>query len=453
MLPQMPSTTLAYRATIGLIWALALWHSWICRGLFVDGSAFLLNIVLREGFFDFYAPRLYAMLVAQVPIITALTLGVTDLHLLGRLLSLGLFGLPTLLYTLALVRARNEPVLLAVVIAAIGIVFLTTSFFIVGEYNSAYAIAILVAVRLVTAERLTIGDGLVLAIVSALGMRTYEVFIYLGPLLALMTVWQVWRMPHRPTVPSVLHLLSAGFFIKGMLVAIDSVVHPYSQEHLSETYFTALNFWQNMQFDLAFIPVVTIAVWALVRSDQLGTAKPYRWAIICIVLLALSPLLAVSDTLVRPLAKSQYVARTVGGLVIAAMVIFMWCYGAERFRTWRVRLVLRGEATRRRLLALACLILLAVLPSDVFLSITWHHFLRSFRQVVVTHSGVVAFEDTPLARPPDFLLVENWVLTCQSLILRSRRGDGVVAPPRDYTDWVPFPPTEPPNLGQFYWRD
>jgi hypothetical protein len=37
-----------------------------------------------------------------------------------------------------------------------------------------------------------------------------------------------------------------------------------------------------------------------------------------LVLLALSPLLALSDGLVRPLAKSQYVARTVSGLIIAA---------------------------------------------------------------------------------------------------------------------------------------
>jgi hypothetical protein len=449
----MPSTTFAYRATIGLIWALALWHSWICRGLFVDGSAFLLNIVLHEWFFAFYWPRLYAMILAQVPTVAAITLGVTDLHLLGRLLSFGLFGLPTFLYTLALVRARRDPVLLAVVIAAIAAVFMTTSFFIVGEYNSAYAIAILVAVRLATARRLALGDGIALAIVSALAMRTYEVFIYLGPLLGLMSVWQVWRMPQRPVAASVLHLLSAGFFVKATIVAVDSVVHPYSQEHLSETYFTALNFWQNMQFDLAFAAIAIVAVWALVKPEQLGTLKPYRWAIVCVLLLALSPLLALGDTLVRPLAKSQYVARTAGGLVIAAMVVFIWCYSAGRFREWRVRRALQGGLAQARLLGLACLLLLAALPSDIMLSVSWSNFLQSFRQVVVTHRGIVAFEDTPLAHRPDLLMVENWVLTCQSLVLRARQGDAVLAPPRSFTDWVPFPPTEPPNVGRFYWRD
>jgi hypothetical protein len=449
----MPSTILAYRSAIGLIWALALWHSWLCRGLFVDGSAFLLNIVRHEWFFDFYPPRLYAMIAAQLPIMTAVTLGQTDLHVLGRLLSLGLFGLPTLLYTLALLRARHEPVLLAVLIAAIGAIFFTTSFFIVGEYNSAYPLALLVAVRLVTAERLTIGDSLFLLALSALAIRTYEVLIYLGPLLALMVLWQLWRMPRRPIVACALHLAAVACFIAATAVAVDSVVHPYSEEHLAETYFAALNFWQNMQFDFAFGAVLIVAVWALVRPEHLSGTAPYRWASVIVALLALSPLLALSDTLIRPLAKSQYVARTVSGLIVATMVIFIWCYNAPRFRKWRTRVVLQTPAASHRLLGFACLVLLAVLPSDILLTLSWDSFLKTFRGTVVTHSGIIAFEDTPLSRPPDFLLVENWVLSTQSLVLRSKYEDGIVTTPKGFSDWVPFPPLEPPNIGRFYWRD
>ncbi len=442
----MPSTTLAYRSAIGLIWALALWHSWLCRGLFVDGSAFLLNIVRHEWFFDFYPPRLYAMIAAQLPIMTAVTLGQTDLHVLARLLSLGLFGLPTLLYTLALLRARHDPVLLAVVIAALGAIFFTTSFFIVGEYNSAYPLALLVAVRLVTAERLSIGDSLFLLALAALAIRTYEVLIYLGPLLALMVLWQVWRMPRRPIVASLLHVAAAGCFIAGMFVAIDSVLHPWSQEHLDETYVAALNFWQNMQFDLAFGGVMVVAVWALVRPEQLLGTAPYRWASIIVAMLALSPLLALSDTLIRPLAKSQYVARTVSGLIVATMVIFIWCYNAPSFRNWRTRVVLETPAASRRLLGFACLVLLAVLPSDILLTVSWDSFLKTFRSTVVARSGIIPFEETPLSRPPDFLMVENWVLSTQSLVLRSRYEDGIVSTPKGFNDWVPFTPLEPPNI-------
>lgn len=453
----MPSTTLATRASIALIWALALWHSWLCRGLFVDGSAFLLNIVRHEWFFDFYPPRLYAMIVAQLPIMTAVTLGVTDLHLLGRLLSLGLFGLPTLLYTLALLRAQRDPVLLAVVIAAIGSIFYTTSFFIVGEYNSAYPLALLIAVRFVTAERLTLWDSIVLLALSALSIRTYEVLIYLGPLLALMTLWQVWRLARRPVLPIVLpvllHLVAVGFFLCAMAVAIESVVHPWSQEHLDETYLAALNFWQNMQFDFAFGAVLILAVWALLKPEALRGLAPYRWALIGVVLLALSPLLAIGDSMVRPLAKSQYIARTVSGVVIAGMVVFIWCYGERRFARLRLFTVLRERESARRLLGFACLLLLAVLPSDMLLTVSWDRFFRDFRQAVVTRPGLIPFEETSLAYPPDFLMVENWVLSTQSLVLRAKYGDGIILTPKGFNDWVPFPPLEPPNIGRFYWRD
>ena len=182
---------------------------------------------------------------------TAVFLGVTDLHLLARLLSFGLFALPTALYHLALVRVKDDAVLLAAVIAAIAMVFMTTSFFIVGEYNTAYAIAILVAVRLATAERLTVVDGLVLAVIGGLAIRTYEAMIYLGPLLSLMVLWAIWRAPARPWLPTLLHLLAIVGFIAGMFVAIGSLTRPYSVEHLDETIETATNFWQNMQFDLA----------------------------------------------------------------------------------------------------------------------------------------------------------------------------------------------------------
>jgi len=61
----------------------------------------------------------------------------------------------------------------------------------------------------------------------------------------------------------------------------------------------------------------------LVRPRDLLSNKPYRWAGVLLVILALSPLLALSDTLIRPLAKSQYVARTVGGLIIAGMIVLI----------------------------------------------------------------------------------------------------------------------------------
>ena len=449
----MPTITVAYRTTVCLIWGLALWHSWESRGLFVDGSAFLVQIARREWFFDFYAPRLYAMVVGQAPIMTAIFLGVTDLHLLARLLSLGLFALPTVLYHLALVRVKDDAVLLAAVIAAIGVVFMTTSFFIVGEYNTAYAIAVLVAVRLATARQLTWVDGLFLAVIGFLAIRTYEAMLYLGPLLSAMVLWAIWRAPSRPWLPTTLHLVSIAGFIAGMFVAIGSLTRPYSVEHLDETIETARNFWQNMQFDLAAAAALVVVVWALVRPRDLALAKPYRWAAVCLVILALSPLLTLGDVVVRPLAKSQYVARTAAGLIIASIVVLIWAYASNVRAKLPAFVVLGTPAAARRFLIFALLILVAVLPSDIFLTQSWVSYLDAMRATVRDHDGVIAFEDLPLSNHPYDLLVEAWILPSQSLALRARRGDGIVAPPKDFTAWQPFPPAQPYPLGKYVWRD
>jgi hypothetical protein len=446
-------TTIAYRTTVCLIWALALWHSWESRGLFVDGSAFLVQIARREWFFDFYGPRLYAMVLGQVPIITGLFLGITDLHQLARLLSFGLFALPTALYHLALVRVRDDAVLLAAVIGAIAVVFMTTSFFIVGEYNTAYAIAIVVAVRLATAQRLTFVDGLFVAVIGLLAVRTYEAMLYLGPLLAAMVLLTIWRAASRPWLATGLYLLSATGFVAGTVVAIGSLMRPYSVEHLDETVQTASNFWQNLQFDLVLAAALVLVVWALIRPRDLLGLNPYRWAGLFLLLLALSPLLALTDTLVRPLAKSQYVARTAAGLIVASIVIFIWAY-ASGLRSKLAAFVVLGMPDAKRRFAIFALVgLLAILPSDIYLTRNWTLYLEIMRDAVRGHEGVIAFEDSPLSKHPFDLLVEGWILPSQSLALRAKHGDAIIAPPRDFNAWQPFPPAEPYPLGQYTWRD
>lgn len=450
---EMPTTTVAYRTTIGLIWILALWHSWECRGLFVDGSAFLVQIARRQWFFDFYDPRLFAMVLGQAPIITALFLGVTDLHLLAQFLSLGLFALPTAFYHVALTRVRHDALLLAAVMAAIGIVFMTTSFFIVGEYNTAFAIAITVTVRLMTAERLTTLDGAFVFASGVLAVRTYEVMLYFGPLLALMILWSLYRAPQRPWLATTLHLAGAVLFLCGMIVAANSLIYPFSQEHLSKTARTVLDAWQNVQFDLTLLAAMVIVVWAIVRPADLATRRPYLVAGFFLVLLVLSPLLSFADTLVRPHAKSQYVARSIAGLVIATIVVLIWIYKSPlgaRVATFRQ---LQQPAAARRLVTFGCLIIVAVLPSDAFLTLEWRSYLQTVRAIVRHQQGVIAFEGTPLARPPLEMLVESWILPSQSLALRSRRGDGIIAPPRSFDAWQPFPPAEPYPLGPYVWHD
>jgi hypothetical protein len=275
-----------------------------------------------------------------------------------------------------------------------------------------------------------------------------------------MTLWRIGRARRDPgglrPLPALLYLAAAIGFAGGVYVAWDSLVRPVSALsalHLDETLEQAKYFWQNMQFDLVFGPAIVIVVWALVRPADLATAKPYRWAAIGLALLVVSPLLSMTDTLVRPLAKSQYVTRVMGGLTVCAIMTFMWLYRSDLHVRLKALIVLRRREAAQRFLAFACLMPIAILPADIFLSRTWVDFIRSTRTTVMNRSGIIAFEDTPLAHRPDFLLVENWVLSTQSLAVRSKDKDGIIVPPRGFDEWLPFPAEEPPNMGRFYWRD
>ncbi len=41
-----------------------------------------------------------------------------------------------------------------------------------------------------------------------------------------------------------------------------------------------------------------------------------------------------------------------------------------------------------------------MVPSDAFLTLEWRHYLDTVRSIVRQQSGVIAYEDTPLAKPP-----------------------------------------------------
>src|SRR5262249_60757016 len=137
--------------------------------------------------------------------------------------------------------------------------------------------------------------------------------------------------------------LAAFTLLGGMLVPVGSLTGPSWVEHLDETIDMAANFWQNLQFDLVLAAALVVVLWALIRPRDLGGPRIYGWAGICLLLLALSPLLVFTDTLVRPLAKSQYVARSGAGLVVAAIVIFIWAWAS----TLRERLPAFGMLARQ----------------------------------------------------------------------------------------------------------
>ncbi|MGC5317089.1 hypothetical protein ACPXBS_26580, partial [Escherichia coli] len=70
-------------STVAILWIMALWSSWECRGLFVDGAALLINLVQQWHVIFFRESRLYAVTGGQSLALVGIHLGITDLHRLA----------------------------------------------------------------------------------------------------------------------------------------------------------------------------------------------------------------------------------------------------------------------------------------------------------------------------------------------------------------------------------
>jgi hypothetical protein len=72
------------------------------RGLYADGSFWLVEMLPRGGFFIFDIYRAYAQVLVQLPVVLAISLHVSDLNTLIRMHSFGFIGIPILFWLGAL---------------------------------------------------------------------------------------------------------------------------------------------------------------------------------------------------------------------------------------------------------------------------------------------------------------------------------------------------------------
>lgn len=493
----MTVTALARRTTICILGALALWNSWECRALYSDGAIFLVQVVRNGGLTDYGVwARQYAIGITQIPLVIGLGLGVTDLQWLSRLLSLGVFGLPTILYQLALMRAGDDAAVLAAVLAAIALTFMTTSFFIVGEYNTAYAVTVAAASWLATTERPRLIDGIVLVALALLALRTYEAFIYLGPLLAAMIVWGLPRDLSRSSRPAddsfvqrlvlmglpvvvtivafqglylilmlggavlvasilvsrhprarpenttvALHLFAAALFLAGAIVAA------HSSSGVGTTHFreSVFSFWRNVQFDLVLAAALAIFIWWIARPRDLGTNRPFVWAGLPLAVLAAMPMF--SDML-APINGQHWMARTAGGFVVGIIVCCLWARRGSLVSLSRLFGILGNPQAARRCLVFFFVMFLAGLPAELSATAGWNSFLETVRTTVRAREGGRPYEHLLPAIDRYYWLEEDTdSVPDLNFVLRSRPDDGNPGSP-------PAPNRgRPRDTTKFVWRD
>ena len=452
-MPGVPRIT-AYRGIVLLLWALVIYNAVECRGLFWDGSSFLVNLLDLDRFHDFYAARAHIDWLTQAPVLLLTDMGVRDTRLLAMVYSAMLFGVPTALYHFALARVRHDPSLLAAVVAIVAVVYLPTSFFIVGEYNATFAaVTAAMAVALTSAGK-SARDAVILCALGALCLRSYEAMIYFGPLVTGAIVWASRRGETAGFGTRVLYGIAMLAFAGAAVVSAATLVDYWDHPHFLKVRSTSVDFWQNMQFIIPLAGFAICGAIGLRRPAWLQGRGPTIVLGIVAILLALSPWWRIVDSASILYPPSHYVARQAAGILLVAFLGGMWILAARQHNPPVVLTTLREPAVSKRLLVLVTALTFAAAIPDVALTRLWAGYLDNLRVLVNGRTGIVRAETLPLHDWPNKLFFQDWSYPALTAIVSRTPGKAYVVSDQDYLSNPPFeaPCGLLPKLSGFGWR-
>ncbi len=451
------SLTVAYRGVVLLLWALVIYNSYACRVLFWDGAYFVVDMLQHGRFHDWYPPREHIAWLTEWPVLLLVKLGVRDTRLLSIVFSAVMFALPTGFYHLALWRARHDAVLLAGVMAIIAAVYLPTCFFIIGEYNATYAAATAAMTVILTGGARRRADGAILCAIAALLIASYEATVYLGPFLAVATLW--WMRSRRDAgrpaddVAKLLGVIATAAFFGGMLVAAGALLRYWDTEYLTSVRAETFDFWQNLQSIVPMIGGAIFAVLCLLRPAWLRGAGPALLICGTALVLAATPLYRHLNPEATLSPAAQHTARSASGAFLCAILVAMWIHVAWRKQPPKFLVLAREPSVARHLVASTALLVLAAAIPDIALTRLWTGFLDDFRAIVIGRTGVVRADGLPLHAWPSRLFAQDWSYPALSAILKSAPGQGMIDEKRTLRRYSPFDPRcgTLPSLDGYRW--
>jgi len=428
----------AYRVAVLVLWGLAANAAIACRGLFWDGSSFLVNIIELGEVHDFYTARAHVDWVTQAPVLLLLRLGVRDIHVLATVYSAALFALPVALYHVALARLRGDGVALAIAMVMVLMVWLPTSFFVVGEYNATYAAVLAAMAVTLVPGRNRLADAVGLVLLGLLAVRSYESMLYLGPLVAAAILWS-WRDEPDARLRG-LSMVAALGFAAGAIVAGATIVDYWSHPHFVKVRATSIAFWQNLQVVIPLAGLALCALAGLAYPAWLRGRGPVAVLGLVAGALVLSPWYRLFDDHSILYPPAHYLARQAAGLATFGLMVCLWLQVAWR-QPPRVLAVLREPAVARRLGATLAVVLVAAAVPDIALTNLWTEYVARLRGLVDHERGIVHARDLPVLDWPDKLFAQDWTLPAMSALVSRTPGRAYVLSDNDYRSNPPFDPT------------
>lgn len=405
------------------------------RGLYADGSFFLLSILNKGWFIADEAARSNAQILSQLPVVLLLKLGINDLNFLIRSYSVGLIFIPLFFWFVAL-GLHLKSHLFWLLTIAFSSTYLSSGFFAIGEYNFVCALSAL-SVAILLAKRITITKAVTLTIASFTAMRCYEAMVFMGPLLAVFTAYRLFA---KNASPFIIASLSSTciFFVISFFIALQSILYPHSPGNLSG----ALNFqllFKNNQFIYLIFMMVLCFLAFFVRSK-----------LFILVIAALSGVTSIYFFFVQSfwnIPAQYYEFRTVSSL-------FLFLILAISMATEITTKSFDSSKTITKPSFVICSFLLFCTLSYV----TLHHtfgFLKWAKKYEILSSQNSGLVPINLIGTRSILDAGNkfnwpWANPTLSILLRGS-ADAIILNQSNYSGWEPFDPKtiNPAMLSRF----
>ena len=377
--------------------------------LVADGSFYLLWAIKHGQPCACASGRQGINLVREGPLLLAVHQGVTNTHLLTLLEGIGFLIFPALVWTLAIVHARNSRFRFFFVAISFGLCYATMIFFSVGELTLALPLVVLASV-LLTQPTPWSGGRAGLAIVSTgLLFFSHEAIALSAVLLAVLAVVRMRADLESTDVRASIVVLVLSIAVLG--AAVWTVVfwpNPNSN--------TFINFPDSAVF--LFIGGFCLIGWALLyrRAFTLGRL---RWALL---------ILAVPFTLygihlaVQEGPLSAYFTRGPSLVLIAALQLLLlvdWIIRRSGLESTNWTVQLSSHASLG-----AAVFLVALMTIPIVCALRWSTVIADFRQTITHQKGFVP--ETSISTSAGSSYLWSWTNATMSVILRSSSTNAVV---------------------------
>lgn len=178
--------------TVTLIILLCIAGVYSSRGLYADGSYWLVEMLPRNGFYIFDQHRKYVQVLVQLPVALAIWFGTVDLNVLIRLHSFGFIGIP-LIFWLGALALHFRSNLFWFFLVAFSVTYLRSNFFAAGEFNTTYGMTAFCAAILLR-EKLNFFLAILMLFTSFLLTHSYEATLFLGIFLSSLTAIRIFKL-------------------------------------------------------------------------------------------------------------------------------------------------------------------------------------------------------------------------------------------------------------------